>query len=871
MLGTEDYPGIMPITLKELFYKIEEYSQEREYKVKLWYLEIYNENLRDLLSNTEEYLDLREDPNKGIYIPNILEITVNSCKDIMHLLKRGNRNRTQESTMANEASSRSHAILQVQIEYKDKLSVLEGEIKIGKLSLIDLAGSERASATQNRGIRLIEGANINRSLLTLGNCINALCEVNEKGTKPHVPYRDSKLTRLLKDSLGGNSRTVMIANVSPYAGTFEDTYNTLKYANRAKNIKTHVQRNVLSVQHHIANYNNIINSLKNEIVELKTQLNKANQQNSINLNPQLLLQLENNNLNKDKDETSSKISSMISQAQYEKVMAEIKSHFEEEIIMKQKLLEQEQEISNLTEIVRNMGNNTISENEVVNIEATVNQEQSLNINHTIANTVDDDNSENKEEESEIKIRNKSKERENKLKAILTKLKKTHETNSIGLKEKFRKREAMMVNYEKMGIRDLQMDYLQSLLKIHNAKLVIIESKFRENIGKVMNFIKEEYIAELENQIKIRDRFLERKEMLISIKEDEDSKRLKTVDDLKKEFANRLPMISNRTNEKSSKNLKNPYLERNLPPISSNNNNNIPKEDAINIANVNSILSEVRMMSHHISKLEMNQVHNHIKQDRIKRKADFLNLKENQKEKLVQIRNFSNAIRVNNKINLVSNNNVINTSNQAANINNNSAHNISAHITTNNTYNTINRENDDKVRPPIPEKLHTILEHKEKIKKLKINEIQNFTPIRKINDSISDKSSSRSQRPSVENSRIYEVSSLQAPKHNNYSENPHNFHKHNVSDDEGLRTSKRNIYNLKEIRRLIKEESTSPKMMKDLNVQLARLDRITSSKRIEIPVIKQDNEPSSNNKKREGSLYNNDKAKLKNIKKIPFKI
>ncbi len=199
MLGTEDMEGIMSLTLQELFDKITHYSTERDYKVKLWYLEIYNENIRDLLSpSNEEYLDLREDPNKGVSVANITELTVTSCKDIMQLLRRGNRNRTTEATNANETSSRSHAILQVLVEYKDKLTGLEAEIKIGKLSLIDLAGSERASANFSRGIRLIEGANINRSLLTLGNCINALCEANEKGTKPYIPYRDSKLTRLLK-------------------------------------------------------------------------------------------------------------------------------------------------------------------------------------------------------------------------------------------------------------------------------------------------------------------------------------------------------------------------------------------------------------------------------------------------------------------------------------------------------------------------------------------------------------------------------------------------------------------------------------------------------------------------------------------------
>jgi len=139
--------------------------------------------------------------------------------------------------------------------------------------LIDLAGSERAAKTGNRGIRMIEGANINKSLLALGNCINMLHENNSKGQSNYIPFRDSKLTRLLKDSLGGNCRTVMIANIAPTSSNYEDTHNTLKYANRAKNIKTNVQRNVLNVEYHVSQYTDIINSLKQEITGLKAQLN----------------------------------------------------------------------------------------------------------------------------------------------------------------------------------------------------------------------------------------------------------------------------------------------------------------------------------------------------------------------------------------------------------------------------------------------------------------------------------------------------------------------------------------------------------------------------------------------------------------------
>lgn len=160
--------------------------------------------------------------------------------------------------------------MQIICEHKDRDAGIEAEIRIGKLSLIDLAGSERASKTGNRGIRMIEGANINKSLLALGNCINMLHENTAQGKQNYIPFRDSKLTRLLKDSLGGNCRTVMIANISPSNACYEDTHNTLKYANRAKNIKTNVSRNVLNVEYHVSKYTQIIAQLKGEITELKS-------------------------------------------------------------------------------------------------------------------------------------------------------------------------------------------------------------------------------------------------------------------------------------------------------------------------------------------------------------------------------------------------------------------------------------------------------------------------------------------------------------------------------------------------------------------------------------------------------------------------
>jgi hypothetical protein len=338
MLGAPQTPGLMVLTLRDLYKEIDRaqaaseaaadaYDAEEnllskkkgskavrriEYKVSLSYVEVYNENIRDLLSesgDSHEFLDLREDPTRGNCVAGVSEHSVSNTNDIMSLLSSGNRRRTQEPTAANKESSRSHAVLQIhvsqrQVKSRDEIddpfagfrngknkkvkydgvrksmglerggrpnAATGGVIKVGKFSLIDLAGSERAANTHNRGLRLLEGANINRSLLALGNCITAL--VQGKGS--FVPFRDSKLTRLLKDSLGGNCRTVMISCISPAAASFEETCNTLKYANRAKNIRTNITEaamNKVDVRTHAADYENLISGLRNEVATLKHKL-----------------------------------------------------------------------------------------------------------------------------------------------------------------------------------------------------------------------------------------------------------------------------------------------------------------------------------------------------------------------------------------------------------------------------------------------------------------------------------------------------------------------------------------------------------------------------------------------------------------------
>ncbi len=186
----------------------------------------------------------------------------------MDIIVRGNEYRTMSPTEANATSSRSHAVLQINVAQKDRNADISEAHTMATLSIIDLAGSERASATKNRGERLIEGANINKSLLALGSCINALCDPRKRN---HVPYRNSKLTRLLKFSLGGNCKTVMIVCVSPSSAHFDETQNTLRYANRAKNIQTKVTRNVFNVNRHVKDYLKKIDEQMALINELKQQ------------------------------------------------------------------------------------------------------------------------------------------------------------------------------------------------------------------------------------------------------------------------------------------------------------------------------------------------------------------------------------------------------------------------------------------------------------------------------------------------------------------------------------------------------------------------------------------------------------------------
>lgn len=268
--GTAQQPGIIFLTMQELFERIEERSGEKQTEVSLSYLEIYNETIRDLLvpGGTKGGLMLREDSNQSVSVAGLSSHHPHSVQQVMDLIMRGNECRTMSPTEANATSSRSHAVLQINVAQKDRNADVNEPHTMATFSIIDLAGSERASATKNRGERLFEGANINKSLLALGSCINALCDPRKRN---HIPYRNSKLTRLLKFALGGNCKTVMIVCVSPSSQHFDETQNTLRYANRAKNIQTKVTRNVFNVNRHVKDFLVKIDEQMNLINELKAQ------------------------------------------------------------------------------------------------------------------------------------------------------------------------------------------------------------------------------------------------------------------------------------------------------------------------------------------------------------------------------------------------------------------------------------------------------------------------------------------------------------------------------------------------------------------------------------------------------------------------
>ncbi|XP_063683423.1 kinesin-like protein KIF3A [Bolinopsis microptera] len=268
MEGVRSIPekkGIIPNSFAHIFGEISKAGADVKFLVRVSYLEIYNEDICDLLSkDMKKKLEVKERPDVGVYVKDLHQFSVKNAQDMDKIMTVGNKNRSVGSTKMNSHSSRSHAIFTITIERCDQGIDGKGHLRMGKLHLVDLAGSERQAKTGATGKRLKEATKINLSLSTLGNVISALVD----GKSTHVPYRDSKLTRLLQDSLGGNSRTVMLANISPASYNADETHATLRYANRAKNIKNkaHINEDPKDA---------MLREFQKEIEALKAQLDSA--------------------------------------------------------------------------------------------------------------------------------------------------------------------------------------------------------------------------------------------------------------------------------------------------------------------------------------------------------------------------------------------------------------------------------------------------------------------------------------------------------------------------------------------------------------------------------------------------------------------
>lgn len=249
MMGTGEERGLIPRTCEDLFQRIEAAHLDTpniSYNVRVSYFEVYNEHVRDLLMPVQpnqppHYLKIRESPTEGPYIKDLTDASVKNYGEIIKYMKMGDASRTTASTKMNDTSSRSHAVFTIMLkQIHHDMETDETTERMARIRLVDLAGSERAKATEATGARLREGSNINKSLTTLGRVIAALADPKQnrpgKRSKDVVPYRDSILTWLLKDSLGGNSKTAMIACIAP--SDYDETLSTLRYADQAKRIRT---------------------------------------------------------------------------------------------------------------------------------------------------------------------------------------------------------------------------------------------------------------------------------------------------------------------------------------------------------------------------------------------------------------------------------------------------------------------------------------------------------------------------------------------------------------------------------------------------------------------------------------------------------
>ncbi|GAA0175608.1 microtubule binding motor protein [Lithospermum erythrorhizon] len=282
---SSDQHGLTPRVFQRLFKRIDEEQTKQSdkqlvYRCRCSFLEIYNEQITDLLDPTQKALQIREDVKAGVYVENLTEEYVSSMKDVIQLLIKGLSNRRTGATSVNSESSRSHSVFTCVVESKSK-SLEDGlsYFKTSRINLVDLAGSERQKLTGAAGERLKEAGNINRSLSQLGNLINILAEVSQTGKQRHIPYRDSKLTFLLQESLGGNAKLAMMCAISPDPSCKSETFSTLRFAQRAKAIQNKAIVNE-EMKDDVNVLKEVIRQLKEELLRMKANGNQTGQNDS---------------------------------------------------------------------------------------------------------------------------------------------------------------------------------------------------------------------------------------------------------------------------------------------------------------------------------------------------------------------------------------------------------------------------------------------------------------------------------------------------------------------------------------------------------------------------------------------------------------
>ena len=496
MLGNnQNERGIMPRSVSDLF-KILQKQKNKEFRIQVSYVEIYNEEIRDLLGNREE-LKLHEDPSKGVILQGVKELFVENADNFFDILYKGNQKRTIGKTNANETSSRSHALLKINIENKDKEGPNASKISCGRFILVDLAGSEKNnpaigntnSLNNNKNaLRQQEGAKINQSLLNLGICINALASKSK-----FIPWRNSKLTHILKDYIGGNSKVVMISTISPSLYCLDETLNTLNYSNRAKNITTIIKKNVINVvdrESQVNKYKEIITNLSDELEAKRNQL-------AVITNNKYLLPK--------KDSSNNNLLDLGLNSKMDKLSKEITSHFNEEVRVKLEVFEVKKNISNL---INNLKDKEFSLYKLLN--KTPNTKKSFN-NNISNNSL---NINLKEKEIRSNMKKITEQIQNQKSVLLNKESKYNElvqkrTNLENAISKFGNSPNSNSNLNNNNINDTTQNFsaLQYLYHSYILEMNNLENDFirKQNNNEIIS--KDLKINRLLEQLKIRDEYI----------------------------------------------------------------------------------------------------------------------------------------------------------------------------------------------------------------------------------------------------------------------------------------------------------------------------------------------------------------------------